>query len=127
KANGSLPVSKFKIEITIDDELEIVDTFNFLQVNRSLIFEIRKFMELNVESLNITVDVDVDDEVSEINENDNYKQYDFEVYTNTRLRSTIYLVILVLIGVSIKTIRDKYLQKLKLDRSSVDLILEKES
>ena len=127
KANGSLPVSKFKLEITIDDELEIVETFNFLQVNRSLTFEIRKFMELNVESLNITVDVDVDDEVSELNENDNYKQYDFEVYTNTRLRSTIYLVILVLIGVSIKTIRDKYLRKLKLDRSSVDLILEKES
>ena len=125
-SNGSLPSGKFTVEIQIDDEELITDTYDFLQANESIIYKYNRFFEYGKRELNITVKVDTENEVNESNEDDNEQDMDFNVLTNLRLRVTGILFVLIIIFLIFRKGYISAKTQQKMSRSHIDGIIEGE-
>jgi len=123
KANGTLPASHFKLKISIDGEAVIEESYDFLQVNDTLEFNIRKFLPIGKKSLHVSVNVDTDNTVSEINEDDNTLDQTLPVQRNFRLRFSLILILIGIIVYSIYRLRKWLKQRQKVNRAHVDAIL----
>jgi hypothetical protein len=122
-SNGSLPASRFRIEISIDKKVEVDETYDFLQVNETLVFEISKFISYGKNTLDISVNVDVDDQVNEINEEDNKQSFGVKIKKNIRLRWSIYGLLTILTLYMFYRF-GRFLQvKRRTSRTHVDVIL----
>ncbi|MHA2402027.1 MAG: CARDB domain-containing protein, partial [Candidatus Kariarchaeaceae archaeon] len=122
-SNGSLPASLFRIEISIDKKVEVDETYDFLQVNETLVFEISKFISYGKNTLDISVNVDVDDQVNEINEEDNKQSFGVKIKKNIRLRWSIYGLLTILTLYMFYRF-GRFLQvKRRTSRTHVDVIL----
>ncbi|MCE7737616.1 MAG: hypothetical protein GPJ54_22185 [Candidatus Heimdallarchaeota archaeon] len=126
-SNGSLPASRFNLEITIDQEIVIAREFDFLQVNETLVFSFNEFLNFGKKSINITARVDITDNVNEINEDDNSDTLDVEVQQNIRLRFSIYAVLVFLSLFIIYRIRIRLRRNQAITRSHVDTIVNFDS
>jgi hypothetical protein len=123
KSNGSLPASRFRLEITIDKKVEIDETYDFLQVNDTLVFKISKFISYGKNALNISVSVDIDDDVNEINEDDNKQSYGVKIKKNIRLRWSIYGLLIAITTYLIYRFGKFLRVKRRSARTHVDVIL----
>ena len=122
-SNGSLPASRFRVEVTIDGQTVTDKTYDYLGVNRTLDFKYSRFISFGAKAINITARIDVENTVNEINENDNSGQLNEPVNRNFRLEVTfIGLSLLILILIVLK-IRTKIKRNSDLKRSHVDAII----
>lgn len=126
-SNGSLPASRFNLEITIDQEIVLEREYDFLQVNESLIFTFNEFLNFGKKDINVTARVDITDNVNEINEDDNSDSLDVEVLQNIRLRFSIYAVLAFFVLFIIYRGRIRLRRKQALTRAHVDTIVNFES
>ncbi len=122
-ANGTLPASTFRIEVSLNDEVVIDERYDFLQVNDTIEYNIREFVPYRQESMSVSVMVDIDNEVTEINEEDNETEETFEVQANIRLRVTVVLAVLTISGLIVARIRRFFKQRTAITRAHVDAIL----
>ncbi|MHA2249520.1 MAG: CARDB domain-containing protein [Candidatus Kariarchaeaceae archaeon] len=122
-SNGSLPAGRFQLEIIIDDESVVDQTYDFLQVNDSLVFEYREFIGYGAKTMDISVNVDVNNEVNEINEEDNKLSHEVEIKENIRIRWSFYGIVLVISVYALIRFRRLVITKRETTRAHVDAIL----
>ncbi len=125
-SNGSLPASKFKIRIVIDDEDPIEETFDFIAVNETLVFKFDRFIQLGSTKMNVTVEVDIDDEVNELNEDDNYMEGNYNIDRNIRLRFSGYLSLSIVFVYILYRSREWQKKQKKMSRTHVDVLITEE-
>ncbi len=122
-SNGSLPASRFNLEITLDDETIVDEDYDFLQVNETLRFEIRRFISFGVSEMNILIDVDTEDQVDEINEEDNQLSFGVKIEENIRLRWSVYGIIIIIFLIVAIRLRKLILASRRSTRAHVDAII----
>jgi hypothetical protein len=123
-SNGSLPSSGFKVEVSIDGEVYVDEEYDFLQVNETLSFAIKLFLNFGKKALNITAQIDTENQVSEIVEDDNKVEQNFNVQENIRLRWSIYGIIIIVALYALNRLRKWLRQKREVNRAHVDAILQ---
>lgn len=126
-SNGSLPASRFNLEITIDQEIVLAREYDFLQVNETLKFSFDEFLSFGKKKIKITARVDISDNVNEINEDDNSDALDVEVNQNIRLRFSIYAILVFTVLLLMYQVRVRIQRRQAGTRAHVDTILNFES
>jgi hypothetical protein len=123
-SNGSLPAGNFKARVIIDGEIEFDQSFNFLQVGETIVFELRYFLNFNKNELRISADIDYESSVIELNDDDNSYSTTYEVNNNIRLRTTAIILIVFTIGFISYKLIDRWRKMVRSMNSKFDAILE---
>ena len=100
-SNGSIPSGAFTLTIDFLGENQLTYSQNFIQANRTLVFELKIFLDYNIKAINVSAEIDTLDQVNEIVEEDNLLDVGFDVQSNFRIIFTFYLVIAIILALVI--------------------------
>ncbi len=125
-ANGSLPAGNFKVEIALDGKNVVEDESAFLQVNDTVTYTFRTFLNYDQKNLTLEVLVDIENEVTELNENDNNLIQTIQVVRNIRLRISMAIAIFISVAYIINRIVGRIKKYRRLKQARVDAILSVE-
>ncbi len=123
-SNGSLPAGNFDLQISINGEIIVDESYPFLQVNDTIVYEFDQFLQLDDVELTVLAKIDTGDTVSEINEDDNELSKTAPVEENLRIIVTLYLIVFLILYFVVYKIYKNWKRRKKIEESKFDAILE---
>lgn len=122
-SNGSLPASAFAVSIIIDGKEMLNTKYDFLQVNKTLVFEFRLFLKYKTSQISVSAAIDTESQVSESNEDDNAFAEVYTVTQNMRIRVSMVLLVLIVIAYTVRKLLRRWKAARNINKARFDAIL----